>query len=622
MSPSTQSRRQSVSRRVAVLSMLTACMLCATGGFALSDTPGDSLATLSPPDTAAVPVRFNVVGKERFLRNHAFSLDHYLETQVGMMLVRGGPIGVDAAVSRYGFGRGRALVLLDGVPFNDPQDGLAPLAHIPTSGIGRLEFDPAGLGYAAGVEGLIAITRPDTPLGRPTTFFELSKGTNDLRQRRVRYSSIEGPIGVDVAYDEILNDGFRAPFGSGLTVPLAANDRHVSLNLRGQLEGGERYAFSLRRFEGSQRRSGLFKDINRRNGQIAALNGSVGDVDVTLYGRNHELFTPDSSTTNHTNGAIARWKVPDIGGVDLTGVVTAEDIDSRQSYGAVSGRRRVATIVGEIAARKQFGQDTRAIARMSGGGYTRHARGWGLGLDVNRRIGAHAIGAGVRRRFRPPTIGELFAPAHTEGGLTLKGNEFLDAEVSWETQARVRLSAGPLVNEVRAMAISVENPIGFWRPSTGSTGFGTGGTLQINEDRGTQSITIIDERLSVDARLRSFSMMLSGGLAYANGDRTGFFASTPEFRSSVEVRMGSTLFESTSALYASLELSHTSARRDFANGELPAYDVLNLKIDGRLLDARMYLVWFNLLNENYATQNGYPMTPQTFVYGIVWTLFE
>ena len=117
-------------------------------------------------------------------------------------------------------------------------------------------------------------------------------------------------------------------------------------------------------------------------------------------------------------------------------------------------------------------------------------------------------------------------------------------------------------------------------------------------------------------------MSLGGGVAYADGDRTGFFGSTPEIRSRAEVRIGSTMFESTSALYASAEIAHTGARRDFTNAELPAYSIVNLKVDGRLLDADMYLVWFNFLNESYATESGYPMTPRTFVFGIVWTLFE
>jgi hypothetical protein len=45
-------------------------------------------------------------------------------------------------------------------------------------------------------------------VSRPNTFVELSKGTNDVRQRRVRFSSEEGVVGLDLAYDEVLDDGY------------------------------------------------------------------------------------------------------------------------------------------------------------------------------------------------------------------------------------------------------------------------------------------------------------------------------------------------------------------------------------------------------------------------------
>jgi outer membrane cobalamin receptor len=81
------------------------------------------------------------------------------------------------------------------------------------------------------------------------------------------------------------------------------------------------------------------------------------------------------------------------------------------------------------------------------------------------------------------------------------------------------------------------------------------------------------------------------------------------------------LFEKSSALYLGGEYTHVDDRNDYNGVPLSAYNVVNVSLVGRLVDAHFYARWLNLLNERYETVSGYLMTPRTLEYGIEWTLF-
>jgi outer membrane receptor protein involved in Fe transport len=96
----------------------------------------------------------------------------------------------------------------------------------------------------------------------------------------------------------------------------------------------------------------------------------------------------------------------------------------------------------------------------------------------------------------------------------------------------------------------------------------------------------------------------------------------PELQANASLLVGGEMFEATSALYLGGEYLHMGARTDYDGQSLPAFDVINLVLQARLIDAHLYLRYLNVLNEAYATYDGYLMTPRTFAYGIEWTLFN
>jgi hypothetical protein len=121
---------------------------------------------------------------------------------------------------------------------------------------------------------------------------------------------------------------------------------------------------------------------------------------------------------------------------------------------------------------------------------------------------------------------------------------------------------------------------------------------------------------------RGVDLRGEGAATFTSGDRTGFFASSPQVMLHGSFRVGGSMFEKTSALYAGVEYMHCGERVGFDGTMLGAYDVFNFTLDGRLLDANMYLALFNAFDEVYRTEGNFLMTPRTFVYGISWTLWE
>jgi hypothetical protein len=75
-------------------------------------------------------------------------------------------------------------------------------------------------------------------------------------------------------------------------------------------------------------------------------------------------------------------------------------------------------------------------------------------------------------------------------------------------------------------------------------------------------------------------------------------------------------------LYLGAEYAYVDDRYDYNGALLPSYNVVNVSLMGRLVDARFYVRWLNLLDEQYQTVSGYLMTPSTVAYGIEWTLFD
>jgi hypothetical protein len=595
-----------------------------------------------PPPALELPVYrrtlFDSIPHADYLLRHSFSLDNYLEFEPGFFLGRFGPIGKSTVQSRYAFGRGRCAVYLNHTLINDPQNDIAPLPHFPVSGLGvLLESGAAGgmLMAEGGMEGKIRAVEVVPDPEQPTTFLELSKSTRrNLRQRRVWFSSMRGKIGLDFGYDEILNDGYSfdarqldspnfidgADYGR-------SRSRYLTINLRGELPNRDRYTFSLRRFLADSN-----GDLNSASaeegvgGYLAAVEATLGRVRLNVYTRGYDATTRPSSMdpadSNTVNLAAAAFIDVRLLGTERRSVTLGgghENIDWIQNVGGASDDGQLRKWTARLVAVSDLGGGVRARAQVSGMTYVGMRSGWGGSIAVERPIGRHGAELYLRRGYRMPNLGELFLPPHNVGGgpdVTISGNRYLDSEYGWEAGGRLTSRLGPLTNEVRALALRVHRPIDFSYQIVDST------TWLVAENGGTEGAAVIEDRIQLETLLSGFELLLTGSASLSGGDRESYFLAVPRWNAHASLRFGRSIFQKTSALYVGLDYTYRSKRQTIGGGELPSYHLLNIKLEGRLLNANMYLMLMNVFDERYQTIEGYLMTPQTLVYGLSLKIFN
>lgn len=574
-----------------------------------------------PADTVRTPAvrpAFNVIGRENYLRRHAFSLDHFLEFEPGGVLVRLGPIGNDAFYSRWGLGSGRALVVVNGIPANDPQDGRAPLAHIATSGLSMLTLDaPMRESINSSIEGSLVMKELEPLPSRPHTFVELSKGTNEVRQRRVRFGSEAGPVGIDLSYDEVLDDGYDFDADQVVfdgPVEGRANSRNAAVVLRGDLAGDSKYSLGLRRFRASST-GDLQSALNEasRSAHVAWATINAGPAQASVYGRGYSSDRPDSSTTNESVGGVIAWDAGRGGDRSLYLFARGEHTNAQQTLSRATADTRVSTgTVGASTEVKAVGLTWFADGNVAG---DEKSWDWGGGAGVRRAMMGGEVALSGHRLFRLPSIGERYAPEHFLDGLLVSGNQALDAESALEARAAWTMRLGAFTNRVSAS----------WMESQDYIVYGAGANslsrLALNSSE-QPTMTFIDERVGVAAMLGAIEVRADVGGYYTTGDRTGAFRSVPRSQVNAALELGRELFEESSALYLGSEYAFVDEREDYRGVLLPSYNVVNVSLIGRLIDARVYVRWLNVLDTKYETVSGYLMTPRTIAYGIEWTLFD
>jgi hypothetical protein len=557
-----------------------------------------------------------------FRRRNAFSLGHFFQMWPRLFVGRYGPIGARAQFSRYGVGSGHGVLYLGTVALNDPQDGRVPLDMVPTTALGRIA--PAGTGDlffadAASIEGAYHIAEPEPPSDKPVAAIEFSRGDRKLRQRRVRLSSIEGPIGIDFEFDELLNNGYTFDARDIISGGGRTSARVQGGNVRGTLSGGVDYLFSLREFEseavGDLREADA---LSRREGHLAVIRTSFDGTDLSIFEKAHEVTTPDSATSNHTAGAIL--SVPfEWGGRELSFGAGYEDIHSSQRMGSTARSRLQRAHLG-AAGRSVLPAGFGLSARVNATHHFDGVTGWGGGIKLTRALGAsHLALFEVHRRFRMPTLGELFEPRHSVRTYPIHlvtGNPSIDEETAVEGIGAWAARWGGLRNEVRATAMRVRDPI-LYQAAPGNA------TLFRPQNGAAANVYILEDRVYFQHTLFGAVIELAGSFEYALGrDEGPFFSGVPEYRSIAWAGVERDFFEGTSNVRVSAEYERCGRRKAGSIDALEPFGVVNLKLVVRLIDAYLYIQWLNVTDEKYQTVWPYWMTPQTFVYGVQWSIFD
>ena len=109
-----------------------------------------------------------------------------------------------------------------------------------------------------------------------------------MGQRRVKFSSVVGPVGIDLGYDESRTNGYSFD-ARGLVDGNnygKTRTRIQSANVRGELPSGGDYLFSFRRYSNTIDGDLISPDrTHRRDGHVGLMETSFGRFQLSIFER-------------------------------------------------------------------------------------------------------------------------------------------------------------------------------------------------------------------------------------------------------------------------------------------------------------------------------------------------
>lgn len=231
------------------------------------------------PDAATVaPFAVDVLEAPQLRRAPELRLDDILRNQVaGFSLFRrsssrtANPTTQGVTLRNFGpSGAGRTLVLLDGIPLNDPFAGYVLWSQVPTSSIDSVIVQPgggAGLFGNSALAGTIYLTSRN--IEETTALGEASVGDRDTYELSLAASVVERPVAIEAFAERFSTGGY----------PLIARHQRGSVDTNADAESD---LFSIRgEWEidrnTSLRVSARHFDDDRGNGTTLTHNETTGD---------------------------------------------------------------------------------------------------------------------------------------------------------------------------------------------------------------------------------------------------------------------------------------------------------------------------------------------------------
>ncbi len=460
-----------------------------------------------PNAESAAPFTVQLVDEEELRHAPELRLDDILRQQVpGFSLFRrsssrtANPTTQGVTLRNFGpSGAGRTLVLLDGIPLNDPFAGYVLWSQVPPASVASVLAVPgggAGLFGNAALAGTIFIV--SNPMDATSAEAEGLAGNDDTYEATLDATVVQGKFAAALFADRFSTGGYPV-IAAGQRGPVdnnaSANSDLVDLCTEWQI--GDNASLRLR---------GRWFDDERGNGTIYTQNETTGEdvsavftqslptqqaqLQLSAYGQ----FRRFSSTFSSVNAdrdvetpALDQYNVPaDAAGASVVwSMVMAEHNivlggDARWVEGQTNERflwngtafQRLREAGGDQIFAGIFGEDTWLISSNTtivGGLRLDH---WGLydgfrketdratgavvtdsqfadrdGNEINGRIGARvkvtdalAVRGAIYTGFRVPTLNELYRPFRVGNDVTnanpdLKPEQLLGGEVAMEWQA-------------------------------------------------------------------------------------------------------------------------------------------------------------------------------------------
>jgi outer membrane receptor protein involved in Fe transport len=334
-------------------------------------------------------------------------------------------------------GASRSLVLLDGVPLNDPFGGWVAWTKVPRENLARIEVVPGGGASAwgnAALGGVVQILtqRPSTQ----TTAANVTLGDFGTRSTEIAHTQ-PGALGTfDIEARAFATDGFAliAPERRG-PIDIAARSRHTLWNLRWRQSLGEQLAWSAA-FRSYEEQRGNGTPYQRNGTRERALTTEFAGQASAAFGWKATAYAQDqrfSSTFSGVNAtrtaetpASDQFSVPAkaLGAAwtgtwkHASGARTSAGADARTARGET---REYFTLVAgnftrlRVAGGKQadlgiFALHERALAPELRGTVGVRLNSWDE-TDGHRRESDRATGVASRDDHYPDHDGTVFSPS-------------------------------------------------------------------------------------------------------------------------------------------------------------------------------------------------------------------
>ena len=430
--------------------MRQALLPCITLLFSLPATAQVTLPTLvisasrSPAEPADIPFSVTVLSGETLRDTPTATLDDALRSVPGFSLFRrsGSLIANPTAqgVSLRGLGpsgASRSLVLLDGVPLNDPFGGWVAWTKVPRETLASAEIVPGGGATAWGNAALGGIVQliTDTSATKRAQF-SAAFGDFSLRSAELSIAQPAGRGTLQISGSDFATDGFVivAPEDRG-PIDVAAASRHHWLNARWSQPVGTNAELTVaaRTFAETRGNGTPYQTNSSREnfGSVAFTSRSTEKFSwsALAYAQDQNFastFSSVNATRTAETPASNQYAVPATAlGADWTGVWLGENksrtsagLDYRQVRGETREyftfangdftRERVAGGAQDITG--LFLMDERPIA-----GHWRGTLGARLDFwqerDGHRRETTRATGAVLRDDHYPDSDGVEFSPS-------------------------------------------------------------------------------------------------------------------------------------------------------------------------------------------------------------------
>ena len=300
-----------------------------------------------PETLTNTPFEVQVLDSDALQNAPQLTLDDILRAQVpGFSLFRrndsrtANPTTQGVTLRNFGpSGAGRTLVLLDGIPLNDPFAGYVLWSQVPASAIDSVVVQPgggAGLFGNAALAGTIYLVSP--PISSNSATAGASVGNYDTYELNAAGSVTHGPVAMSVFVERFATSGYpvlRADQRGPVDNTASANSDLFAFRSEWQVDQRNSIRLDLRHF-----------DDDRGNGTTYTRNSSLGtdasatwrsefpqesaELQVSLYGQLRDFestFSSINASRTVETPALDQFDVPAhaIGGSAVWSMTVAGD---------------------------------------------------------------------------------------------------------------------------------------------------------------------------------------------------------------------------------------------------------------------------------------------------------